>query len=148
MNSKIFKRIIIDLFDLPDDLCQLLYQFIPSKYVNILTKHCHSDYFIDTHFVVPVQFIELDWDKLSRHEYCEYRKACIQHNSIIKDCIFTIPDLITIGLTDNPNNYQFDTDDNGKNVYICNYKHDIISDGVIYIKATCAYWGNFNFIIK
>jgi len=121
-----FQLIVYDLFELhfSDDLFELLVQFIPSEYVNLLFN-LYNDGGINEIFI-PKKYIECNWDVMFRDCYMSHRAA--------EDLIFTIPDYIKIYFGGYQNSYVLQYVTCSSEIYhafyICS---NMLFDGVVTI---------------
>jgi len=87
---KSFQQDIYDLYGLhfPDDLYDLLIEFIPSEYVDQILACCLSNKLIEpVNIIIPKKYFECDWNALFRHDFLLQQSNCI---------LYYIPDTIRI----------------------------------------------------
>ena len=151
-----FQKIISDVLGchFPEELCELLVQFIPSKYVNYLLKYYKSGIRHDVR--IPIQFLECDWEDLFRQMYIALRDA-----DIIEDRIFMIPKRIVVSFVKYQDNCfcscicfelksgEIYSEDEmcyeGEMFYV---GADIIFDGVATMRMSISYYVDLTIIIK
>ena len=59
---EVFQQTVLNMFDLhiPIEICRLIYQFFPSKYVDQIFELYKSG--LSTDILIPIENIEFDWD--------------------------------------------------------------------------------------